>query len=94
MRSGNAGQVKLTHILRTITCTKQRTVQIHLPLLPSRATSRRKRDPRSELFGTRQRAHARLTAIALHNLREARPGDELHDLSEQYLADVQGHSQG
>lgn len=38
-----------------------------------------------ELLGTRQGTHARVAAVALHDAREARPGNELHDLGEQVL---------
>ena len=47
----------------------------------------------AELLGARQRAHARIAAMALHDASEAGPRDELHDLREQGLADMHVHPQ-
>ena len=47
----------------------------------------------AELLGAGQRAHAGVAAMALHDAREAGPRHELHDLSEQGLADVHAHLQ-
>ncbi len=44
---------------------------------------------RTELFGTRQRAHAGVALVAFHNACEAGPRHEFHHLGEQRLASVQ-----
>jgi hypothetical protein len=45
----------------------------------------------SKLLGAGQRPHARVASVALHDASEAGPWHELHDLSEQGLADVHGY---
>ena len=49
---------------------------------------------RTKLLGARQRAHTRVASIPMHDAREARPRYELHDLSEQRLANIHMNSSG
>ena len=44
----------------------------------------------SKVLGRRQRPHTRISLVTLHDSGETRPGDELHDLCKQRLADVHG----
>lgn len=44
----------------------------------------------SKVLGCRQRPHTRISLVTLHDSGKTRPGDELHDLCKQRLADVHG----
>jgi hypothetical protein len=44
----------------------------------------------SKVLGRRQRPHTRISLVTLHDSGETRPGDGLHDLCKQRLADVHG----
>ena len=44
----------------------------------------------SKVLGCRQRPHTRIASVPRNNSGKTRPGDELHDLCKQRLADVHG----
>ena len=68
--------------------------QTRLDIAQALAPGQLRERHRTQLLGARQRAHAGVAVVALHDAREARPRHEFHDLCEQRLSNIHRHSSG
>src|SRR5439155_22438630 len=64
--------------------------QGHLDVAQALAPSQLSKRHDAKLFGATHAAHSRIARIAIHDACETRPGDKLHNLREQRLADIHG----
>ena len=85
---------------RTMDCTAQAHrielvgvgAECHLDIAQALAPSQLSKRHDAELLGTGQPTRPRVARVAIHDPRKTRPGDELHNLCKQRLADIHGSS--